>query len=210
MNSKDEMINEFGQCSVDGIYMLSIIGEIEGHEGLSSNQKSTKYEHILPKLAQIEVSKDIKGVLIILQTSGGDCSAGLAIAEMIATMGKPTVALVIGDCHSIAVPLAAATNYSYIVPTATMIVHPVRMSGTIIGAPQTFDYFKIIQDRIVTFISNHSKIKKERIEELMLRKGVITKDLGTILVGEEAVKEGLIDNVGGIKEAIDKLCDLMK
>ena len=210
MNDKDEIINEFGQVMMKNIYLLSIIGEIEGHELLASNVKSTKYEHILPKLAQMEDADNISGILILLQTSGGDCSAGLAIAEMIATTSKPTVSLVIGDCHSIAVPLAAATDYSYIVPSATMIIHPVRMSGTIIGAPQTFEYFKIIQDRIVRFTSSHSNMKKERIEDLMMKKGVITKDLGTILVGEEAVKEGLIDEVGGISQAIKKLYELMK
>lgn len=210
MDNKDEIINEFGQVMMKNIYLLSIIGEIEGHEILASNIKSTKYEHILPKIAQIEDADNVSGILILLQTSGGDCSAGLAIAEMIATTSKPTVSLIIGDCHSIAVPLAAATDYSFIVPTATMIIHPVRMSGTIIGAPQTFDYFKIIQDRIVSFTSNHSNMKMERIEELMMKKGVITKDLGTILVGEEAVKEGLIDEVGGISNAMEKLYELMK
>lgn len=206
----DEIINEFGQVMMKNIYLLSIIGEIEGHELLASNVKSTKYEHILPKIAQMEDADNISGILILLQTSGGDCSAGLAIAEMIATTSKPTVSLVIGDCHSIAVPLAAATDYSFIVPTATMIIHPVRMSGTIIGAPQTFEYFKIIQDRIVTFTSMHSHMEKNRIEELMMKKGVITKDLGTILVGKEAVDEGLIDEVGGISNAMKKLYELMK
>ena len=210
MENKDEIINEFGQVMMKNIYLLSIIGEIEGHELLASNVKSTKYEHILPKLAQMEDADNISGILILLQTSGGDCSAGLAIAEMIASTSKPTVSLVIGDCHSIAVPLAAATDYSYIVPTATMIIHPVRMSGTIIGAPQTFEYFKIIQDRIVTFTSMHSNMARERIEELMMKKGVITKDLGTILVGKDAVDEGLINEVGGISDAMKKLYELMK
>ncbi len=210
MENKDEIINEFGQVMMKNIYLLSIIGEIEGHELLASNVKSTKYEHILPKIAQMEDADNVSGILILLQTSGGDCSAGLAIAEMIATTSKPTVSLVIGDCHSIAVPLAAATDYSFIVPTATMIIHPVRMSGTIIGAPQTFEYFKIIQDRIVSFTSSHSNMKKDRIEDLMMKKGVITKDLGTILVGEEAVKEGLIDEVGGISDAMKKLYEIMK
>lgn len=210
MENKDEIINEFGQVMMKNIYLLSIIGEIEGHELLASNVKSTKYEHILPKIAQMEDADNISGILILLQTSGGDCSAGLAIAEMIASTSKPTVSLVIGDCHSIAVPLAAATDYSFIVPTATMIIHPVRMSGTIIGAPQTFEYFKIIQDRIVTFTSDHSKMNRERIEDLMMKKGVITKDLGTILVGKEAVDEGLIDEVGGISDAMKKLYELMK
>ena len=144
-----------------------------------------------------------------MQTTGGDCSTGLAIAEMIATLTKPTVSLVIGDSHSIGVPLAVSTNYSFIVPSATMILHPVRMSGTFIGAPQTFEYMKIIQDRIVEFIENHSTMKSNRIEELMLARGVLTKDLGTILVGEDTVKEGLIKQIGGISEAMKKLYELI-
>lgn len=191
------------------IYLLDIIGEIEGHENSSPNLKTTKYEHILPILAKIQDSTKIDGLFVILQTTGGDCSAGLAIAEMIASINKPSVSLVIGDSHSIGVPLATATDYSFIVESATMILHPVRMSGTIIGAPQTFDYFKIIQDRIVEFISTHSDIKKERVEKLMLSKTLLTKDLGTILVGGETVKEGLINEVGGIDKALSKLHELI-
>lgn len=210
-----EIITETGEVSLNNnkhnynIHLLTIIGEIEGHENLPSNSKTTKYEHILPKLAAIEDSKEIDGVLVLLQTSGGDCSAGLAIAEMIASLSKPTVSLVIGDSHSIGVPLAVATDYSFIVPSSTMIVHPVRMSGIIIGAPQTFEYFKIIQDRIVEFISTHSNIMSDRLEELMLAKGIMTKDLGTILVGEDTIREGLIDEVGGISKALNKLYDLI-
>lgn len=212
---QDEIITETGEVSLNNnkhnynIHLLTIIGEIEGHENLPSNSKTTKYEHILPKLAAIEDSKEIDGVLVLLQTSGGDCSAGLAIAEMIASLSKPTVSLVIGDSHSIGVPLAVATDYSFIVPSSTMIVHPVRMSGIIIGAPQTFEYFKIIQDRIVEFISTHSNIMSDRLEELMLAKGIMTKDLGTILVGEDTIREGLIDEVGGISKALNKLYDLI-
>lgn len=191
------------------IYLLDIIGEIEGHENSSPNLKTTKYEHILPILAKIQDSTKIDGLFVILQTTGGDCSAGLAIAEMIASINKPSVSLVIGDSHSIGVPLATATDYSFIVESATMILHPVRMNGTIIGAPQTFDYFKIIQDRIVEFISTHSDIKKERVEKLMLSKTLLTKDLGTILVGGETVKEGLINEVGGIDKALSKLHELI-
>lgn len=211
----EEQITEFGQVVLNksndshNIHLLTIIGEIEGHENLPSNSKTTKYEHILPMLAQIEDSNEIDGVLIILQTSGGDCSAGLAIAEMVASLSKPTVSLVIGDSHSIGVPLAVSTDYSFIVPSATMILHPVRMNGTIIGAPQTFEYFKIIQDRIVEFVSTHSNMKADTIEEFMLARGVLTKDLGTILVGEDTVKQGLINKVGGIKEALGKLHDLI-
>lgn len=210
---KDEKICEMGQVILDNnkhnIHLLTIIGEIEGHENLPSNAKSTKYEHILPTLAAIEDNENIDGLLILLQTSGGDCSAGLAIAEMIASLSKPTVSLVIGDSHSIGVPLAVATDYSFIVPSATMILHPVRMSGTVIGAPQTFEYFKIIQDRIVNFITTHSLIEPSRIEQLMLAQGVLTKDLGTILVGEDTVAEGLISEVGGISDALNKLHELI-
>ena len=210
---KDEKICEMGQVILDNnkhnIHLLTIIGEIEGHENLPSNAKSTKYEHILPTLAAIEDNENIDGLLILLQTSGGDCSAGLAIAEMISSLSKPTVSLVIGDSHSIGVPLAVATDYSFIVPSATMIMHPVRMSGTVIGAPQTFEYFKIIQDRIVNFITTHSLMQPERIEKLMLAQGVLTKDLGTILVGEDTVSEGLISEVGGISNALSKLHELI-
>ena len=210
---KDEKICEMGQVILDNnkhnIHLLTIIGEIEGHENLPSNAKSTKYEHILPTMAAIEDNENIDGLLILLQTSGGDCSAGLAIAEMISSLSKPTVSLVIGDSHSIGVPLAVATDYSFIVPSATMIMHPVRMSGTVIGAPQTFEYFKIIQDRIVNFITTHSLMAPERIEKLMLAKGVLTKDLGTILVGEDTVSEGLISEVGGISNALSKLHELI-
>lgn len=212
---KDERINEYGQVTLGGdnksrIQVISVIGEIEGHEVLSNNSKSTKYEHILPKLAEIEDSSDIDGVLIILNTMGGDVEAGLAIAEMIASLSKPTVSLVLGGSHSIGGPVAVSADYSFIVPTGTMVIHPVRMNGLIIGAPQTFDYFKLIQDRIAGFIENHSKIKKSRIEELMMNTGMLTKDLGTVLIGEEAVKEGVIDEVGGMKEAIGKLREMIK
>lgn len=213
---KDEKINELGQAVLNknkdeyNIHLLTIIGEIEGHENLPSNSKTTKYEHILPTLAAIEDSDEIDGVLVLLQTSGGDCSAGLAIAEMIASLSKPTVSLVIGDSHSIGVPLAVATDYSFIVPSATMILHPVRMNGTVIGAPQTFEYIKIIQDRIVEFVSSHSNMQADKIEEYMIARGVLTKDLGTILVGEDTVNEGLINEVGGIKEALAKIHTLIK
>lgn len=208
---KDEKLSEFGQITLDNskserkIHLLSIIGEIEGHESLPAASKTTKYEHILPQLAAIEDSRDIEGLLIILNTVGGDVEAGLAIAEMIASLSKPTVSLVLGGSHSIGVPIAVSTKYSYIVPTGTMVIHPVRMNGMFIGAPSTYEYFKVMQDRIVGFIAEHSSIKKERVEELMLKQGILTKDLGTILVGEEAVKEGVIDSVGGIKDAMEKL-----
>lgn len=197
----EENIKEYGDALLGDFYLLSIIGEIEGHETLNSNSKSTKYEHILPKLARIESDEKIKGVLMLVNTVGGDVSAGLALAEMISSLSKPVVALVLGDCHSIGVPLAVAANHSFIVPTGTMIIHPVRMNGTIIGAPQTYEYFKLIQDRIVGFIERHRGIPMKKIEKMMMRAGILTKDLGTILVGEECVTEHLIDEVGGISEA---------
>jgi len=210
---RSEKIEETGQVSLDKggskIHLITIIGEIEGHDNLGNNSKTTKYEHILPQLAAIEDSKDIEGVLILLNTMGGDVEAGLAIAEMIASLSKPTVSLVLGGGHSIGVPIAVSADYSYIVPTGTMIVHPVRMSGMVIGAPQTYEYFKRIQDRITGFVASHSKVKKERIEEMMLKEGELTKDLGTILVGEDAVKEGFIDDVGGIKAAMKKIREMM-
>ena len=189
---------------------MTIIGEIEGHECLSSNTKTTKYEHVLPQLASIEDSKEIGGLIVLLNTVGGDVESGLAIAEMISSLSKPSVSLVLGGGHSIGVPLAVSTKYSFIVPTGTMIVHPVRMNGMVIGAPQTYDYFKRIQDRITSFVSLHSHVSKKRLEEMMLQTGEMTKDLGTILVGESAVREGLIDAVGGIQDAMKKLYELME
>lgn len=215
-DKENQKITDFGEVVVkddkvqSDIHVLNIIGEIEGHDVLSPNSKTTKYEHLLPKLAQIEEDSRVKGVLLIINTVGGDVSAGLALAEMVASLSKPKVSLVIGDSHSIGVPLAVASDYSFIVPTGTVIIHPVRMNGTVIGAPQTYDYFKLIQDRIVGFISNHSKVSVKRLEEMMMNTGILTKDLGTILVGEEAVEEGLINEIGGINKAFDKLRELMK
>lgn len=212
---QDEKISEYGQVTLDNnenshkIHLLSIIGEIEGHECLSQNTKTTKYEHVLPQLAAIEDSTEIDGLLVLINTVGGDVESGLAIAEMIASLTKPTVSLVLGGGHSIGVPLAVSTDYSFIVPSGTMIIHPVRMSGTVIGAQQTYDYFKLIQDRIVGFIETHSNTTKDRLEEMMMRTGILTKDLGTILVGKFAVEEGLINEVGGIKEAMKKLHELI-
>ncbi|MFR8547716.1 MAG: ClpP family protease [Lachnospiraceae bacterium] len=201
-----ESIRETGEMSLShNIHLLSVIGEIEGHECLSANAKTTKYEHVLPRLAAIEDNPEIEGLLILLNTVGGDVEAGLAIAEMIASLSKPKVSLVLGGSHSIGVPIAVSTDYSFIVKTGTMVIHPVRMSGTVIGAPQTYDYFQQMQDRILGFISDHSRATRERLEELMLDTGILTKDLGTILVGEDAVKEGLIDETGGISDALRKL-----
>ncbi|MBO5459027.1 MAG: ATP-dependent Clp protease proteolytic subunit, partial [Lachnospira sp.] len=175
---KDKKIENYGQVTLDNnskhgkIQLMTIIGEIEGHDVLAATSKTTKYEHILPQLASIEDDEEIDGVLFLINTVGGDVSAGLALAEMIASMTTPTVSLVLGDSHSIGVPLAVSTDYSFIAPTATMIVHPVRMNGTIIGAPQTFDYFQLIQDRIVNFISSHSDIGKEKLEKMMINTGM--------------------------------------
>ena len=211
MKDNNDSISKYGQAVLDNntegykIHLLSIIGEIEGHDCASNTAKTTKYEHILPQLVSIADDKDIDGILIIINTVGGDVSAGLAIAEMISSINKPKVALVIGDSHSIGVPLAVAADYSFIVPTGTMIIHPVRLSGTVIGAPQTYDYFKLIEDRIVSYISLHSDAPKESITKMMVAKGILTKDLGTILVGQEAVEKGLVNEVGGICDALEKL-----
>ena len=191
------------------IHLLSIIGEVEGHENLSGNSKTTKYDHILPKLAEIEDDDSVEGLLVILNTSGGDVDAGLAIAEMIASLSIPTVSLVLGGSHSIGVPLAVCTDYSFIVPTGTMMVHPVRMTGMVIGASQTYEYFEMIQDRILSFVSDHATIAYDQLKRLMLNTEMLTRDLGTVLVGEETVKEGLIDEVGGIKDALRKLYEMM-
>ena len=208
-------IKEYGQVKLDhnnnhkNIFLLSIIGEIEGHENVASGTKATKYEHILPMLAKIEDDQDIDGLLIILNTVGGDVECGLAIAEMIASLSKPTVSLVLGGSHSIGVPIAVSTDYSYIVPTGTMVIHPVRMNGMVIGVPQTFDYFKQIQDRITGFVCHHCNITRARFEELMMETEMLTKDVGTILVGKEAVEEGIINDTGGIGDAMKKLHSLI-
>lgn len=212
---EDEKLEEYGQMTLDDnskkrkIHLLSIIGEVEGHENLSGNSKTTKYDHILPKLAEIEDDDSVEGLLVILNTSGGDVDAGLAIAEMIASLSIPTVSLVLGGSHSIGVPLAVCTDYSFIVPTGTMMVHPVRMTGMVIGASQTYEYFEMIQDRILSFVSDHATIAYDQLKRLMLNTEMLTRDLGTVLVGEKTVKEGLIDEVGGIKDALRKLYEMM-
>ena len=210
-----EQLEEDGRVMLDKgperhkIQLLSIIGEVEGHDVLGNNIKSTKYEHILPMLASIEDSDEIQGVLLLLNTMGGDVEAGLAIAEMISSLSKPTVSLVLGGSHSIGVPIAVSSNYSFIVPTGTMVIHPVRMNGLVIGAQPTYDYFKQMQNRIITFVSKHCNISKKRLETLMMQTGILTKDVGTILVGKEAVEEGLIDEVGGISMAVSKLHEMI-
>lgn len=211
---KDEKLEEYGQVTMeeDGkrkIHLLSIIGEVEGHENAPSNSKTTKYDHVLPMLAQLEDDEKIKGMLVLLNTSGGDVDAGLAIAEMIASLTMPTVSLVLGGSHSIGVPLAVSTDYSFIVPTGTMMIHPVRMTGMVIGASQTYEYFNMIQDRILSFISEHSRMEYGQVKALMHNTKMLTRDLGTVLVGAQAVQEGLIDEVGGIREALQKLYRLI-
>lgn len=213
--STDEKIKETGQLTLDEnpskykIHLLSIIGEVEGHENLPSINKTTKYEHVLPQLAKIEDDDNIDGLLVLINTVGGDVEAGLAIAEMIASLSKPTVSLVLGGSHSIGVPLATSSQYSFVVPTATMIIHPVRMTGMVIGVAQTYDYFEMIQNRILSFVSEHSAIEYDQLKALMLNNKMLTKDIGTILVGKEAVDYGIIDAVGGIKEALDKLYQMI-
>lgn len=192
------------------IRILTIIGEVEGHENLGNNSKTTKYEHVIPLLAAAEEDNDVHGLLVLINTVGGDVESGLAIAEMIASLSKPVVSLVLGGSSFHRCPLAVSADYSFIVPTGTMMIHPVRMTGLIIGVSQTFDYFKRIQERIVSFVVSHSQIRKERLTELMLETGELTKDVGSILVGEQAVREGLIDEAGGIQDAFRKLHELMK
>ncbi|MBV1821601.1 Clp protease, partial [Coprococcus sp. MSK.21.13] len=174
----------------DRIYVLPIIGQVEGHVAVPPQNKSTKYEHVIPQLVNIEMDDKIEGVLVILNTVGGDVEAGLAIAEMIGSLSKPTVSLVIGGGHSIGVPLATASNYSFISPTATMIVHPIRMNGLVLGVPQTFEYFNKMQDRIIEFIVRTSKMDKETIKDMMIKTDNLLNDMGTILIGKEAVECG--------------------
>ena len=187
------------------IYTLTIIGQVEGHQVLPENCKTTKYEHVLPLLAGIEESDDVDGLLLLLNTVGGDIEAGLAIAEMIAGMKKPTVSLVLGGGHSIGIPLAVSTKKSFITPTASMTVHPVRMTGLVVGAPQTFRYFQRIQEQIVEFVANNSKIEREKFEQFMMATGEMATDVGTILYGKEAVASGLIDKLGGLNDALSSL-----
>ncbi len=206
----EENIREYGNMILEDenghkIQMISIIGEIEGHECSSNTTKTTKYEHLLPMLVALEKSTSIHGILFVINTIGGDVSCGLALAEMIASLSKPTVALVVGDSHSIGVPLSVAADCTVIAPSATVIIHPVRMSGQVLGAPQTYEYFQLIQDRITGFIASHSGVKQKILEDMMIKPGILTRDLGTILVGEQAVTCGLFQRVGGIREALEEL-----
>lgn len=210
-NEVQESLIKTGSITAEGgIECLSVIGQIEGHYILGDNQKATKYEHLIPLLVATEQRRDVHGVLIVLNTMGGDVEAGLALAEMIASMKKPTVSLVLGGGHSIGVPLAVAAKRSFIVPSATMTLHPVRISGVVIGAPQTYRYFHDMQERITDFICRHSHVQKEKLCELMMRPDELSTDIGTIVDGNEAVRLGLIDEVGGLCEALAALEDMSK
>ena len=212
---EDNRLEEYGQVILEDnqkqrkIHLITIIGEVEGHENSSGSSKTTKYDHILPKLAEIEDDDSVDGLLVLLNTSGGDVDAGLAIAEMIASLSLPTVSLVLGGSHSIGVPLAVSTNYSFIVPSGTMMIHPVRMTGMVIGTAQTYEYFEMIQDRILTFVASHADIAYDQLRDLMHNTKMLTRDLGTVLVGAQAVEAGLINQVGGIKEALGKLYEMI-
>lgn len=192
------------------IHCLSVIGQVEGHILLPPHNKTTKYEHVIPQLVAIEESTQIEGLLLILNTVGGDVEAGLAISEMIASLSKPTVSIVLGGGHSIGVPMAVSADYSFIASSATMTIHPIRLNGLVIGVPQTYEYFDKMQERVVNFVCSHSKIKKEKFRELMLKTGELANDVGTVLFGEEAAKTGLIDEVGGLSDAIKKLNELIE
>ena len=208
-NKKTDPLTDLGadltRSKNGSIYTLTIIGQVEGHQILPENAKTTKYEHILPLLASIEESEEIDGLLLLLNTVGGDIEAGLAIAEMVAGMKKPTVSLVLGGGHSIGIPLAVCTKHSFITPTASMTVHPVRMTGLVVGAPQTFRYFERIQEQIADFVTGNSRVDREKFLELMMRTGELATDVGTIVYGKEAVKLGLIDELGGLSDALECL-----
>lgn len=206
-------LQQLGQLEIpkpeSNIHCITIVGQIEGHIILPPQNKTTKYEHIIPQLVAIEQNPKIEGLLIILNTIGGDVEAGLALAEMIASMTKPTVSLVLGGGHSIGVPIAVASNYSFIAETATMTIHPIRLTGLVIGVPQTFEYLDKMQDRVIKFVVQHSKIEEETLRKLMFNTGQLARDIGTVLVGADAVRYGLIDEVGGLGEAVKKLEELI-
>lgn len=215
--NKDSTVNniqQLGQTNVPqleqtNIHCLTIVGQIEGHIQLPPQNKTTKYEHVIPQIVAIEQNPKIEGLLIILNTVGGDVEAGLAIAEMVASLSKPTVSLVLGGGHSIGVPIAVASDYSFIAETATMTIHPIRLTGLVIGVPQTFEYLEKMQERVIKFVTAHSNIKEEKFKDLMLSKGNLTRDIGTNVVGEDAVSFGLIDEVGGVGAAMEKLNDFI-
>jgi ATP-dependent protease ClpP protease subunit len=194
----------------NAIHTMVIVGQIEGHMILPQKNKTTKYEHIIPQLVAIEQNPNIKGLMVILNTVGGDVEAGLAIAEMLESMSKATVSLVLGGGHSIGVPIAVAANYSFIAETATMTIHPLRLTGLVIGVPQTYEYLDKMQDRIIKFVTAHSKVGEDQFRELMFRTGNLVRDIGTVLVGKDAVACGLIDEIGGIHQALKKLDELVE
>jgi ATP-dependent protease ClpP protease subunit len=205
-----DTIQELGQTATatageSNIFCMTIIGQVEGHLVLPPQNKTTKYEHLIPQLVAVEQNPKIEGVFIILNTVGGDVEAGLAIAEMIATLSKPTVTLVLGGGHSIGVPIAVSSNYSIIAETATMTIHPIRLNGLVIGVPQTFEYMDKMQERVIRFITRHSRISEEKLKELMFKTGELTRDIGTTVIGADAMKYGLIDAVGGVGDAIREL-----
>ncbi|MDT3495455.1 translocation-enhancing protein TepA [Bacillus toyonensis] len=210
-----EKIQQLGQTNVpqmneSRIHCLTIIGQVEGHVQLPPQNKTTKYEHIIPQIVAIEQNPKIEGLLLILNTVGGDVEAGLAISEMVASLSKPTVSLVLGGGHSIGVPIAVSTDYSFIAETATMTIHPIRLTGLVIGVPQTFEYLDKMQERVIRFVTKHSKVTEDRFKELMFAKGNLTRDIGTNVIGGDAVKYGLIDDVGGIGSALRKLNELIE
>ncbi|UOQ43005.1 ATP-dependent Clp protease proteolytic subunit [Halobacillus salinarum] len=210
-----EKIQQLGQGNVpqppdSNIHVLPVIGQVEGHVQLPAQNKTTKYEHLLPQLIAIEQNPKIEGLVVLLNTVGGDVEAGLAISEMITSLSKPSVSIVLGGGHSIGVPIAVSADYSFITETATMTIHPIRLTGLVIGVPQTFEYMDKMQDRVVNFVTRHSHIDEEKFKELMFAKGNLTRDIGTNVVGQDAVDYGLIDAVGGVKEAMVKLNEMIE
>lgn len=212
-NTKLDNLKELGQLEIPAyksdIHCLTIAGQVEGHMVLPPQNKTTKYEHVIPQLVAVEENPQIKGLLVVLNTVGGDVEAGLALAEMIATLSKPTVSIVLGGGHSIGSSIAVSTAYSFIAPSATMTIHPIRLTGLVIGVPQTYEYLDKMQDRVVKFVVEHSKISEEDFRNLMFRMGNLARDIGTVLVGKDAVEFGLIDEVGGLNEALKKMRELI-
>ncbi len=209
-----ETVKEMGTTQVpeikSNIHCLTIVGQIEGHLVLPPQNKTTKYEHMIPQLVALEQSTEVEGIVVVLNTVGGDVEAGLAIAEMISSLSKPTVSVVLGGGHSIGVPIAVATDYSFIAETASMTIHPIRLNGLVIGVPQTYEYLDKMQDRVVRFVTAHSHVTQEKFRELMFRTGELARDIGTVLIGHEAVECGLINEVGGVHNAMDKLKSLVE
>ena len=209
MNDRQQQIVDMGSATIKTergtIHTLTIVGQIEGHQILPPTLKSTKYEHVMPLLATIEESEEVDGLLVLLNTVGGDIEAGLGIAELISSMSKPTVSLVLGGGHSIGVPLAVSAKTSFVAPSAAMTIHPVRLNGLVIGVPQTFNYFERIQERIIQFVTRNSRVKREDFTKMMLQTGELAADVGSVIYGEEAVKIGLIDHLGGLADALECL-----